>query len=98
MIFTKSIAAVLVLCTLHVSTTVAGPCHSNELQDWFHYNTMSCAGAMDELYGRVSDVKKWCVDPKSGMCNVSKNNCRVAKSECDRICRSEKRSCPQSCP
>ncbi|OAQ24315.1 hypothetical protein K457DRAFT_142009 [Linnemannia elongata AG-77] len=59
---------------------------------------MSCAGAMDNLYGRVSDSKKWCQDPTSNMCRVANNNCRVAKSECDRICRSEGRICPPTCP
>ncbi|KAK5805631.1 hypothetical protein F5H01DRAFT_371374 [Linnemannia elongata] len=50
---------------------------------------LSCAGAMDHLYERVGESKRWYLDSNSNMCSVFKNNCRVAKAECDRICRSE---------
>ncbi|KAG0011760.1 hypothetical protein BGZ82_002892, partial [Podila clonocystis] len=59
---------------------------------------LSCAGAMDNLFSDVQQIKKYCKDPSSNMCKVMKNNCRVAKSECDRICRLEGRNCPQTCP
>lgn len=62
--------------------------------------SMSCAGAHNNLYNKITKVNQYCNSSRKdpGMCNVSKNNCRVAKSECNRICNQERRSCPGNCP
>jgi hypothetical protein len=86
MLFIKSLLAA-VLCVSYLTVADARTCAS-----------MSCAGAHDVLYQRITDVNKWCVDPTSNMCRTAKNNCRVAKSECDRICKLEGRTCPGNCP
>ncbi|KAK3829656.1 MAG: hypothetical protein J3R72DRAFT_264215 [Linnemannia gamsii] len=87
MIFSKSIIPAFLLCLISVQMVAARGCFA-----------LSCAGAQDNLYQRIQEVKRWCVDPTSNMCRVGKNNCRVAKSECDSICRQESRTCPGACP
>ncbi|CAH0055350.1 unnamed protein product [Clonostachys solani] len=47
-----------------------------------------CAGALDNLYGRIQDQNRWCQNPKDKLCPVGKANCRKA----------ERRTCSPTCP
>ncbi|CAH0026028.1 unnamed protein product [Clonostachys rhizophaga] len=55
-----------------------------------------CAGALDNLYERIQDQKRWCQNPKDKLCPVGKANCR--KLQCVDACKVEGRTCSPTCP
>ncbi|KAK7217565.1 hypothetical protein V2G26_005568 [Clonostachys chloroleuca] len=59
---------------------------------------ISCAGALDNLYGRIQDQNRWCQNPNNNLCPVGRANCRAAKLQCVDACRVEGRTCSPTCP